>query len=148
MAVRGSAVCVFGTELSPCSPLPSFAPSTGHASCRLMGSVICGELRCLVADGGASAQLGLGCTRKWQLGKWSLVSKEAEVGKHRNTDALEVLLARKVASLSHLKMLLHAHSTHTCGGTKKKGLGWLTLHSHGGVRQLRGSAEAEACSFI
>lgn len=139
---------MFGTELSPCSPLPSFAPSTGHASCRLMGSVICGELRCLVADGGASAQLGLGCTRKWQLGKWSLVSKEAEVGKRQNTDALEVLLARKVASLSHLKMLLHAHSTHTCGDAKKKGLGWLTLHSHGGVRQLRGSAEAEACSFI
>lgn len=120
MAVRGSAVCVFGTELSPCSPLPSFAPSIGHASCRLMESVICGELRCLVADGGASAQLGMRCTRKWQLGKWSLAGKEAEVGKYQNTDALEVLLARKVASLSHWKMLFHAHSTHTCGGAKKR----------------------------
>lgn len=48
----------------------------------------------------------------WQRGRSGKIS---EVGEY-----LEVLLARKVASLSHWKMLFHAHSTHTCGGAKKR----------------------------
>lgn len=61
-------------------------PMMGHASCRHMESVICGELRRLIADGGALSTAGNETDmRKWQLGKWSLAGKEAEVEKIGNT---------------------------------------------------------------
>lgn len=59
MAAGGSALCVFRTELTPPFPLPAHPPMLGQVSCRHMESVMCGELCCLIADGGASAQLGM-----------------------------------------------------------------------------------------
>lgn len=79
MAAGGSTVCVFGMELTPLFPLPAHPPMLGHVSCRHTESVICGELRCLIADGGASAQLGMRPTQEkvatreteysWQRGR-------------------------------------------------------------------------------
>lgn len=57
-SLREHCVYVFGTELTTPCLLLAHPPMMGHVSCRHMESVICGELHCLTADGGASAQLG------------------------------------------------------------------------------------------
>lgn len=58
-------------------------------------------------------------TRKQQLGRWSLVGKEAEVGRLWDAIPLWVPLARKLASLNYGE-LLYTHSTHSWGGAKKR----------------------------
>lgn len=65
MMVVGEEHCVYVWHRS--KALLSFLPQPpmmGHTSCRHMESVICGELRRLIADGGASVQLGMRQTRE------------------------------------------------------------------------------------
>lgn len=47
---------MFGIELKTSSRPP---PNDGACFCRHRESAICGELHCMIVDGGASAQLGM-----------------------------------------------------------------------------------------
>ena len=136
MAVGGSTACVFGIKLTPPSPLPAHPPMMEHVSCRHIESVICGELHCLITDGGASVQLGTrqthkkAATREMEFG-WQRGRSRKMLGCHPTGGS-----PCQEAGFSEPWRAASCPQHPLLGWCQKiKGLGCSALHSCGGVRQ-------------
>lgn len=116
---------MFGTELTPPSPLPAHPPMMGHASCRHTETVICGEPHRLDSGWRSLSTAGNGAEAGGR-GSWGDGVGLAERQQWENLGMPShcgVPLAKKLASLNHGEPL-QAHSTHSWGGAKKRD-GWL-----------------------
>lgn len=93
-------VCVWHRANTP-APLLTHPSVMGHASCRCKESIICGELRCLIVDGGGSTQLGMRQTHeKTAAREMELGWQRGRTGKTLGCYPTGVPLARKLVGFS------------------------------------------------